>query len=67
MSLTRHRAFRLLAGVCCSLGLLGVAEGTPATWTLLALAVLLAAAMPALFSGPSLVPAKMPPHVEVTR
>jgi hypothetical protein len=68
MTLCRHRSFRVLAGVFCSIGVLGVADGTPATWTLLTLAALLSAVLlPALLTGPSLVPAKVQPHVEVTR
>jgi hypothetical protein len=68
MTLCQHRSFRVLAVVFCSIGVLGIADGTATTWTLLILAALLSAAlMPALLTGPAMVPAKVQPHVEVAR
>ncbi|MCA1585576.1 MAG: hypothetical protein LC791_12700 [Acidobacteria bacterium] len=53
--------------MCCSLGVLGAAEGLPITWTLLGLVALSAGMMPSLLAWPALVPAPVQPHVEVTR
>jgi hypothetical protein len=43
MTLSSHRSFRVLAAVFCSLGVLGLAGGAPATWIVLPLSALLSA------------------------
>lgn len=62
MGVARCRVFRVLAGVCCSIGVLGIADPAPTTFTILTLAVLSSAVMLSpLFTGPSLVAVTMQP------
>jgi hypothetical protein len=62
MTVSEHRSFRLLAAVFCSIGILGVVDGAPLTWTILTLAAFSSAVLlPTLLAGPRLVPATCSP------
>jgi hypothetical protein len=67
MGLSQQCSFRVLAAVFCSIGVLGIVDGSPATWTVLTLAGLSALLLPALLSQPALVPAGARPRAEVAR
>ena len=68
MALSRQSSFRVLAAVFCLIGITGIVDRTPATWTVLTLAGLLSATLlPSLLIGPALVRAKGQQAVEVTR
>ena len=64
-----HRSLRVLAAVCCSLGVMGIVSGGSATLTILTLAGLSSAAllMPALFTTPLRLHARAQPHHGVIR
>ncbi len=64
----QHRWLRGLGGLFCAIGVLGIADGIPGNWMLLAIAALLLAVMlPALFTRRSPILAEAPHSVEATR
>jgi hypothetical protein len=65
MNQSRQQLFRALASVSFSIGVVGVASGFPASWTVLCLTALSAPAMLALLTSRSLVPLRTQPDVEV--
>jgi hypothetical protein len=68
MALCGQSSFRVLAAVFCLIGMSGIVDRTPATWTVLTLAGLLSATLlPSLLIGPALERAKGQRPVEVTR
>lgn len=67
MGLSQQSSLRVLAAVFCSIGVLGIVDGTASSWTLLTLAGLTAVLLPALLNGPTLMPAGARPRAQVTR
>lgn len=68
MRVFQERSFRVLVVACFSVGIAGLASGIPLTWTVVPLSALLSAVLlPALLTGPSLVPMTAMRHGEATR
>jgi hypothetical protein len=68
MNLCRHRSFRILAAVFCSIGVLAGGNAGSTTWMLLAFAAISSAVMlDTLLTGASSAPANAQSRVEVTR
>lgn len=68
MTLCRNQSVRTLAAVTFAIGLLGFADGIPATWAAMPLAALLSAALfPELSKRSPLVAAASERRVEATR
>ena len=68
MALCRNQSFRSVVAVVLSIGVLGFADGIPATWVAVPLAALLSAALlPELLKASSRVPAGAQRRVEASR
>ncbi len=68
MALCRNQSFRTLVAVVLSIGVLGFADGVPATWVAVPLAALLSAALLSeLLKSSSLVRAGAPRRAEANR
>jgi hypothetical protein len=64
----RNQSVRTLVAVAVSIGVLGFADGIPATWAAVPLAALLSAALlPEVLKGSPLVPAGSEQRVDATR